>query len=67
MPTTTNPFSTIRTEIAGIPIAEIVKQYGSPTYVYDMAIIEERVRDLSAFDVVRYAQKACNNIAILDR
>jgi diaminopimelate decarboxylase len=67
MPTTTNPFSTIRTEIAGIPIAEIVKHYGSPTYVYDMAIVEERVRDLSAFDVVRYAQKACNNIAILDR
>ena len=32
-----------------------------------MSIIEERVRDLSAFDVVRYAQKACSNIGILDR
>ena len=32
-----------------------------------MAIIEERVRDLAAFDVIRYAQKACSNIGILNR
>lgn len=67
MPTTTHSFSTLRQDIAGIPVADIVKQFGTPTYVYDAAIIEERVRDLAKFDVVRYAQKACSNIAILDR
>ncbi|XZE44223.1 diaminopimelate decarboxylase [Pirellulaceae bacterium SH467] len=67
MPKTTNSFQTLRQNIAGIPVADLVKQFGTPTYVYDAAIIEERVRDLSKFDVIRYAQKACSNIAILDR
>jgi diaminopimelate decarboxylase len=67
MPTATQTFETLRTDIAGIPIPEIVAQFGTPCYVYDMATIEQRVRDLSAFDVIRYAQKACSNIAILDR
>ena len=60
-------FETIRSEIAGIPISHIVSQFGTPAYVYDMAMIEERVRDLAAFDVIRYAQKACSNIGILNR
>jgi len=63
----TKSFSTLRTDIAGIPVSEIVKQYGTPSYVYDMQIIKQRVEDLRAFDVIRYAQKACSNIAILDR
>ena len=67
MPTITKSFESIRDEIAGIPVSEIVSKFGTPTYVYDMAIIEERVRDLAAFDVVRYAQKACSNIGILNR
>jgi diaminopimelate decarboxylase len=32
-----------------------------------MATIAQKVADLKAFDVIRYAQKACSNIAILDR
>ncbi len=67
MPTATKTFPTHRTEIAGIPIAEIVARFGTPCYVYDMSLIQQRVLDLSAFDVVRYAQKACSNIGILDR
>ncbi len=67
MPIATRTFETIRSEIAGIPISDIVAKFGTPTYVYDMAIIEERVRDLAAFDVIRYAQKACSNIGILNR
>ncbi|HUP80758.1 MAG TPA: diaminopimelate decarboxylase [Pirellula sp.] len=67
MPTITKSFESIRDEIAGIPVSEIVSKFGTPTYVYDMAIIEKRVRDLTAFDVVRYAQKACSNIGILNR
>lgn len=65
MPTVT-PFSPYRTEIAGLPVAELAKKYGTPTYIYDAAQIAERIEDLRAFDVIRYAQKACSNIAILD-
>ncbi|ADB14847.1 diaminopimelate decarboxylase [Pirellula staleyi DSM 6068] len=62
----TPTFSTIRHEIAGVSVADIARDYGTPTYVYDAAIIEERIDDLAKFDVIRYAQKACSNIAILD-
>ena len=67
MPIANKIFETTRNESAGIPISDIVSEFGTPAYVYDMSIIEERVRDLSAFDVVRYAQKACSNIGILNR
>lgn len=55
-----------RTEIAGIPVVDLAAQFGTPTFVYDAATIAARVRSLSRFDVVRYAQKACSNIAVLD-
>ena len=58
--------SLIRHEIAGVPVAEIARDFGTPTYVYDAATIEARVAELSAFDVVRYAQKANSNLAVLD-
>ena len=67
MPIANKIFETTRNEIAGLSISEIVSNFGTPAYVYDMSIIEERVRDLAAFDVVRYAQKACSNIGILNR
>ncbi len=60
-------FATSRQEIAGVSIADLAKQYGTPTYVYDMSVIEQRVADLAGFGTIRYAQKACSNIAILDR
>ena len=63
---TTLRFSPIRTEIAGVPVDELARQFGTPTYVYDAAKIVERIADLRAFDVIRYAQKACSNLAILD-
>ncbi len=59
-------FSTTRTQIAGIPVEDLARQFGTPTYVYDAAIILERLSDLAAFDHVRYAQKACSNLAVLD-
>jgi len=67
MPAVTNTFQPLRTEIAGHSVADIAAQFGTPCYVYDMGSIRERVADLSAFDTIRYAQKACSNIAILDR
>lgn len=59
-------FSPYRTEIAGHDIKKLAAQFGTPTYVYDAAKIVERINDLKAFDVIRYAQKACSNLAILD-
>lgn len=55
-----------RTEIAGIDVVELARRFGTPTFVYDAATIAARVRSLAQFDVVRYAQKACSNIAVLD-
>lgn len=59
-------FPLIRREIAGLPVADLVRDFGTPTYVYDAARIEQRIRDLAPFDTVRYAQKANSNLAILD-
>jgi diaminopimelate decarboxylase len=59
-------FTPIRSEIAGINVVELARRHGTPTYVYDAAKIIERIEDLGEFDVIRYAQKACSNIAILD-
>nr|AGC71380.1 diaminopimelate decarboxylase [uncultured bacterium A1Q1_fos_1815] len=65
--TTANLFPTLRRDIAGIAVSELVSRYGTPTYIYDASTINQKIDDLKAFDVIRYAQKACNNIAILDR
>jgi diaminopimelate decarboxylase len=53
-------------EIAGLGIPELARQFGTPFYAYDTATIIRQVNHLASFDVVRYAQKACSNIAILD-
>lgn len=47
-------------------VVDLARQFGTPTYVYDAGTILQRLADLSAFDHVRYAQKACSNLAILD-
>ncbi len=60
-------FCTSRTEIAGQSVAGLAAEFGTPLYVYDLASVDRRIDDLSEFDVVRYAQKACGNLAILDR
>ncbi len=61
-----NPFATTRTEIAGVAVAEVARRFGTPVFVYDQARVAERIGDLARFDYVRYAQKACSNLAILD-
>jgi diaminopimelate decarboxylase len=53
-------------EIAGQSVIELTRRFGTPVYVYDAAKIVERLSNLAAFDVVRYAQKACSNLAVLD-
>jgi diaminopimelate decarboxylase len=58
--------STIRTQIAGYPVVELARQFGTPVYVYDGGKILERIEELRLFDTIRYAQKACSNIGLLD-
>jgi diaminopimelate decarboxylase len=65
--TATQSFSTRRQQIADIPVNQLAEKFGTPCYVYDLKVIKQRVDDLRAFDTIRYAQKACSNIAILDR
>jgi len=59
-------FPNLVEEVAGQPVGALAKQFGTPLYVYDAEQIAERIRDLSQFDAVRFAQKACSNLAILD-
>jgi diaminopimelate decarboxylase len=59
-------FPLTRIDIAGVPVRQFAEQFGTPTYIYDSARIRERIGDLRQFDVIRYAQKACSNLAILD-
>jgi diaminopimelate decarboxylase len=64
--TTASVSGGILTEIAGQSIPGLAREFGTPVYVYDAARISQRLADLVQFDVVRFAQKACSNIAILD-
>ncbi|MCA6219588.1 diaminopimelate decarboxylase [Photorhabdus antumapuensis] len=46
--------------LSGLP-----ETYGAPLWVYDSETIIQRIKMLSQFDVVRFAQKACSNTHIL--
>ncbi len=52
--------------VAGLSVRDLARDFGTPLYVYDAATIAERAARLRCFDVVRYAQKANSNLAILD-
>jgi diaminopimelate decarboxylase len=58
--------TTLFTTIAGQPIPALAREFGTPVYVYDAAPIIRRIAQLREFDAIRYAQKACSNLAILD-
>jgi diaminopimelate decarboxylase len=60
-------FSNSRSQIAGRSVVELAQEFGTPLYVYDQSVIDQRIVDLASFDVIRYAQKASGNLAILDR
>lgn len=50
---------------AGLPLAPLADRFGTPCFLYDEAAIRARIAELKAFDTIRYAQKACSNLAIL--
>ena len=56
----------IRRQIAGVAVADLARDFGTPLYVYEAETIRRRCRDLAAWDTVRFAQKACSNLAVLD-
>ena len=43
----------------------LAEQYGTPLWVYDAATIRQRIAQVSNFETIRFAQKACSNIHIL--
>ncbi len=59
-------FPTRIDQVAGQGVADLAERFGTPLFVYDAATIVERIAELASFDVVRYAQKAASNLAILD-
>ena len=46
-------------------LSEIAEQFGTPAWVYDAAMIRQKIELLRDFDVIRYAQKASSNTHIL--
>jgi diaminopimelate decarboxylase len=55
----------LKDNIAGYPVTELAAKYGTPVFLYERELIEKRIAELKDFDVVRYAQKACCNLAVL--
>ena len=53
------------THIGGLPVAELAQNFGTPAFIYERDIIEKRIAELKVFEVIRFAQKACSNLAIL--
>ena len=53
-----NPFSPAQ-------LWALADQFGTPLWVYDAATIRQRIAQVSNFDTIRFAQKACSNIHIL--
>ncbi|WP_035051445.1 diaminopimelate decarboxylase [Andreprevotia chitinilytica] len=51
--------------VNGPQLVAIANQYGTPCWVYDAAVIRERISQLKQFDVIRFAQKANSNTHIL--
>jgi diaminopimelate decarboxylase len=46
-------------------LVELARQHGTPLWIYEADVIRQRIAELRCFDVVRYAQKACSNVHIL--
>jgi diaminopimelate decarboxylase len=51
--------------VTSFDVAKVAKKYETPVWVYEQAILEKRAQEVQAFDLVRYAQKANSNLAIL--
>ncbi|MDT8850654.1 diaminopimelate decarboxylase [Pantoea dispersa] len=59
------PLNNSQTALNATNLLPLAQRYSGPFWAYDAEIIQQRIAQLSAFDVVRFAQKACSNIHIL--
>lgn len=59
------PLNTTETALNAANLLPLAQRYSGPFWAYDADVIAQRIAQLSAFDVVRFAQKACSNIHIL--
>jgi len=59
------PLNDSQTALNATNLLPLAQCYSGPFWAYDAEIIQQRIAQLSAFDVVRFAQKACSNIHIL--
>ena len=59
------PLNDSQTALNATNLLPLAQRYSCPFWAYDAEIIQQRIAQLSAFDVVRFAQKACSNIHIL--
>ncbi len=59
------PLNQTDTDLNAENLLRLPAEFGCPVWVYDAQIIRAQIAKLSAFDVVRFAQKACSNIHIL--
>ncbi|RPD98941.1 diaminopimelate decarboxylase [Candidatus Pantoea deserta] len=59
------PLTDSTTALNADNLLPLAQQYQGPFWAYDAQIIQQRIAQLRAFDVVRFAQKACSNIHIL--
>lgn len=46
-------------------LSALAVEYGTPFWVYNAESIRQRIAELSRFDTIRFAQKACSNTHIL--
>ncbi|QNS01634.1 MAG: diaminopimelate decarboxylase [Buchnera aphidicola (Pentalonia nigronervosa)] len=46
-------------------IKNLIKKYPSPFWIYDSDTIYQKIKLLQQFDIIRFAQKSCSNINIL--
>ncbi|MBD9661096.1 diaminopimelate decarboxylase [Pantoea sp. PNT03] len=59
------PLNNTETALTAANLLPLAQRYAGPFWAYDAVIIQQRIAQLGAFDVVRFAQKACSNIHIL--
>ena len=55
----------MKARLSASQLASLADQYQTPYWVYDASVIRAQIARLRAFDVIRFAQKACSNIHIL--
>lgn len=59
-------FNTYKTNLNSSNIITTIKQYNTPIWIYNEETILNKIKQLKKFDIIRFAQKSCSNINILN-